>query len=52
VEDLDGEVLAAFAQYVLDLLAQNLARAVVRIDDAVPDLELDVRERLDVIQVL
>jgi hypothetical protein len=52
VKDLDGEVLPALAEDVLHLLAQDLARAVVRIDDAVTDLELDVLKRLDVLQVL
>jgi len=42
VEDLDREVLAALAEHLLLLLLQDLARPVVRIDDVVPDLVLDV----------
>jgi hypothetical protein len=44
VEDLDGEVLPLLAEDLLLLLAEDLAGAVVRIDDVVSDLELD---RLD-----
>jgi hypothetical protein len=51
VEDLDRQVLATLAEYVLDLLAQDPPRAMVRVDDAVADLELDVRQRLNVVQV-
>jgi hypothetical protein len=55
VEDLDREVFAALAQYLLGLLAENLACAVVGVDDAVADLEFDVRGqigRLKIIQLL
>jgi hypothetical protein len=41
VEDLDGEVLALLPEDLLVLLLQDLAGPVVRIDDAVADLELD-----------
>jgi hypothetical protein len=42
VEDLDREVLALLAEDLLDLLLQDLARPVVRIDDVVAYLVLDV----------
>ena len=42
VEDLDREVLAAFAEHLHLLLLQHLARAVMGIDDMVAELELDV----------
>ena len=42
VEDLDREVLALLAEDLLLLLLEDLAGAVVRIDDVVADLELDV----------
>jgi hypothetical protein len=42
VEDLDGEVLACLAQDLLLLLLQDLAGAMVRIDDLVPDLVDDM----------
>jgi len=42
VEDLDGQVLALLAEYLLLLLLENLTRAVVRVDDVVAQLELDV----------
>jgi hypothetical protein len=41
VEDLDREVLADLTQDVLVLLLDDLAGAVVRIDDRVADLEVD-----------
>ena len=55
MEDLDREVLAALAEDLFFLLAKDLAGAVVRVHDAVADLEFDVRERfcgLKVIQLL
>jgi len=42
VEDLDGEVLALLAEDLLVLLLDDLSRAVVRVDDVVAQLELDV----------
>jgi hypothetical protein len=41
VEDLDREVLAYLAQDLLVLLLDDLAGAVVWIDDVVTDLEVD-----------
>jgi hypothetical protein len=41
VEDLDRQVLALLTEYLLDLLGTNLACPVVRVDDVVPELELD-----------
>jgi hypothetical protein len=55
VEDLDRQVLAFLAEHLFVFLAQHLAGAVVGIDDAVPDLELDERQRfgsLEILQVL
>jgi hypothetical protein len=55
VEDLDREVLAALTKDLFHLLSEDLAGAVVRIDDAIADLELDVRGgfcRLKIIQLL
>jgi hypothetical protein len=42
VEDLDGEVLALLTEDLLDLLLEDLAGAVMRIDDVVAYFELDV----------
>jgi hypothetical protein len=42
VEDLDGEVLALLTEDLLDLFLEDLAGAVMRIDDVVADLEPDV----------
>jgi hypothetical protein len=42
VEDLDREVLAAFAEDLHLLLLEHLAGAVMGVDDVVPELELDV----------
>ena len=39
------------AEHLLHLLAEDLARPVVGIDDAVADLELDVRERLGALKI-
>ena len=47
MKDLDREVLATLPQDVFELLAQYLAGAVVRVDDVVADLELDVLEDHD-----
>jgi hypothetical protein len=47
VEDLDREVLAALAEDLLHLLLEHLARAVMRVDDALADLELQVDDDLD-----
>jgi ABC-type cobalamin transport system permease subunit len=51
VEDLDREVLAHLAEDRLLLLLDDLAGAVVRIDDVVAELELDVLDLdLEVVQ--
>jgi len=42
VEDLDGEVLALLTEDLLGLFLEDLAGAVMRIDDVVADLEPDV----------
>jgi hypothetical protein len=42
VKDLDREVLAYLTEDVLLLLLDDLAGAMMRIDDVVTDLELDV----------
>jgi hypothetical protein len=56
VEDLDREVLTLLAEHDPLLLLQDLARAVMGIDDAVAQLELDVLEldlgRLEVLNQL
>jgi hypothetical protein len=55
VEDLDGEVLPRLTQDRLLLLLDDLACAVVRIDDVVADLvddQLDLSSDLDVVQDL
>jgi hypothetical protein len=52
VKDLDREVLAALAENLLLLLAKHLAGAVVGIDDAVPNLEFDERNRLSSLEIL
>ena len=43
VEDVDGQVVAAFSHQVLGLLLQDHACAVMRIDDVVTDLEVAVK---------
>jgi hypothetical protein len=55
VEDLDRQVLPALAEDLLLLLLQDLTRAVMRVDDVVPDLELDVLElgyQVEVLEIL
>jgi hypothetical protein len=54
VEDLDRQVLPTLPEYILLLLANHFARAVMRIHHTVTHLELDVRKRFDlkVLQVL
>ena len=52
VEDLDREVLALLAEHLLLLLLEDLARAVVRVDDVVADLELDVLDLAVDLEVL
>jgi hypothetical protein len=53
VEDLDRQVLALLAEDVLELLLEDLTSPVVRIDDVVADLELDVLQLGDdVLEVL
>ena len=42
VEDLDREVLALLAEDLLRFLLEDLAGPVMRVDDVVADLELDV----------
>jgi hypothetical protein len=42
VEDLDGEVLTLLTEHLLQFLLEDLARAVMGVDDVVADLELDV----------
>jgi hypothetical protein len=51
VKDLDCQVLPALAEYLLGLLAQDLARTVVGIYDVVPNFELDV-DKLDSLEIL
>ena len=52
MQDLDREVLALLAKDVLELLADDLACSVMRVDDVVANLELDMRERLGGIEIL
>jgi hypothetical protein len=42
VEDLDGEVLTLLTEHLLALLLQDLAGAMMGVDDVVAELELDV----------
>jgi hypothetical protein len=42
VEDLDGEVLALLTEHLAGLLLQDLAGAVMGVDDVVAEFELDV----------
>jgi hypothetical protein len=52
VEDLDREVLTLFTEDRLQVLPNDFTRTVVRVDDAVPDFEIDVDELdLDFLQV-
>ncbi len=46
MQDLDGQIHPALAENLLLLLAQHLARTVMRIDHAVADLKLHVWKRL------
>jgi len=41
VEDLDRQVLALLAEHLLDLLLEDPAGPVMRIDNGVADLEVD-----------
>jgi hypothetical protein len=41
VEDLDRQVLTLLTEDLASLLLEDLARAVVRVDDVVADVELD-----------
>jgi hypothetical protein len=55
VEDLDRQILAALAEDLLALLAQDSAGAVMRVYDAIADLELNVLrygDRRQLIQLL
>ena len=51
MEDLDGEVLASLTEDLLVLLLDDLARAVVGVDDVVTELELDVLDLTDDLEV-
>jgi hypothetical protein len=51
VQDLDREVLLLLTEDVLRFLLDDGARAVVRVDDGVPDLEVDALG-LDALEVL
>jgi len=51
VEDLDGEVLALLAEDLLVLLLDDLAGAMMRVDDVVTELELDVLDFPDDLEV-
>jgi hypothetical protein len=42
VQDLDGQVLTLLAEDLLLLLLQDLAGPVVRVDDVIADLVLDL----------
>jgi hypothetical protein len=48
VQDLDGEVLALLTEHLLDFLLEDLPGPVMRIDDIVADLEIDVDDLGDV----
>jgi hypothetical protein len=48
VQDLDGEVLALLTEHLLDFLLEDLPGPVMRIDDVVADLEIDVDDLGDV----
>ncbi len=52
VEDLDREVLAALAEHLFLLLAQDPSGPMMRIDDAVANFELDIRERLYALKII
>jgi hypothetical protein len=52
VEDLDGEVLAHLAEDLLVLLLDDLAGAVMRVDDVVTDLEVDALGLSGDVQIL
>jgi len=52
VKDLDGEVLALLAEDLLVLLLDDLAGAVMGIDDVVTEVELDVLDLSDDLEIL
>jgi hypothetical protein len=52
VQDLDRQVLALLAEDLLLLLLQDLPRAVVRVDDLVADLVVDLRSLSLYVEVL
>jgi len=52
VKDLDGEVLALLAEDLLVLLLDDLAGAVMGIDDVVTKVELDVLDLSDDLEIL
>ena len=52
MQNLDRQVFALLAKDVLELLADDLACPVMRVDDVVANLELNMRERLGGIKIL
>jgi hypothetical protein len=52
VEDLDREILATFAEHLHVLLLEDLAGAVVGVDDVVAQLELDALDLGGGVEVL
>jgi len=52
VKDLDGEVLALLTEDLLVLLLDDLAGPVMRIDNVVTEIELDVLDLADDFEVL
>jgi hypothetical protein len=52
VENLDREVLAALSEHLFLLLPEDLAGSVVRINDAVAYLELDMWQRYDGFKII
>jgi hypothetical protein len=52
VEDLDGEVLAGLTEDLLVLLLDDLAGAMMRVDDVVADLEVDALGLSGDVQIL
>jgi len=52
VKDLDGEVLALLTEDLLVLLLDDLAGPVMRIDNVVTELELDVLDFSDDLEIL
>jgi hypothetical protein len=50
VQDLDGEVLALLTEHLAALLLEDLTGPMMRVDNVVTELELDVLDRT--VQVL